>query len=99
MTHMTTNRPNGKRYFYYRCPKRVIDGPDACTQKTYYKAEAVEAGTWERVRAILTEPATLRDDLNTMIELKRNERRGDPEREAKIWTAKLLEVERKRARF
>ena len=43
--------------------------------------------------------ATLRDDLDTMIELKRNEVRGDPEHEAKIWAAKLSEVERKRARF
>jgi hypothetical protein len=44
-------------------------------------------------------PEQLRDDLERMIELKRESVRGDPDREAKAWLEKLSEVNRKRAAF
>ena len=46
---MTTSRPNGKRYFYYRCPRRVQDGNAACSQAKYHVAEEVEAAVAEAV--------------------------------------------------
>ncbi len=45
------------------------------------------------------DPSQLRDDLDTMIELKRNEARGDPQREAKAWLDKLAELDRKRSGY
>jgi hypothetical protein len=41
----------------------------------------------------------LRADLDTMIELERSSMRSDPDREAKLWADKLLEVDRKRTRY
>jgi hypothetical protein len=68
---MTTSRPNGKRYFYYRCPKRVQDGTAACSQAKYHVAEDVESGVWDLVHNILTDPEQLRDDLERLIEQER----------------------------
>jgi hypothetical protein len=47
----------------------------------------------------MQDPEKLRDDLERMIELKREGLRGDPDREAKAWLEKLSEVNRKRAAF
>lgn len=99
MAAITTNRPNGKRYFYYRCPRRAQDGSKACRQTKYYVAEEVESGVWEIVCLILTDPEQLRDDLERMMELERDGIRGDPEREVSAWLDKLSEVDCKRARF
>jgi hypothetical protein len=47
----------------------------------------------------MKDPGQLREDLERMIELKRQSLRGDPDREAKAWLEKLSEVNRKRAAF
>ena len=99
MTAMTTNRPNGKRYFYYRCPRRVQDGTAACAQAKYYVADDVESGVWDLVRNILTDPEQLRDDLERLIEQEQQSMHGDPEREARMWLEKLSEVDRKRSGY
>lgn len=99
MTAMTTNKPNGKRYFYYRCPRRARDGGEACPQTKYHAAEEVESGVWEIVRVILTDPEQLRADLERMIELERGGMRRNPEQEVKAWLDKLSEADHKRARF
>jgi hypothetical protein len=96
---MTTNRPNGKRYFYYRCPKRVQDGIAACSQAKYYVAEYVESGVWDLVCNILTDPEQLRDDLEHLIEQERQRGHGDPGREARMWLERLSEVDRKRSGY
>lgn len=44
-------------------------------------------------------PERLRADLDRMIAMKRNARRGDSRREMDGWLEKLAEVERKRAKF
>jgi hypothetical protein len=93
---MMTSRPNGKRYFYYRCPRRAQDGNAACSQAKYYVAEDVESGVWDLVRNILTDPEQLRDDLERLIEQERQSMRGDPGREVRMWIEKLSEVDRKR---
>jgi site-specific DNA recombinase len=99
MAAITTNRPNGKRYFYYHCPSRAQDGSEACRQTKYYVAEKIELGVWEIVHLILTNPEQLRDDLERMMDLERHGMREDPEREVGAWLDKLSEVDRKRARF
>ncbi|MDQ4000568.1 MAG: recombinase family protein [Actinomycetota bacterium] len=99
MTAMTTNRPNGKRYFYYRCPKRVQHGNEACPQIKYYAAEEVESEVWGVVRDIITNPEQLRADLERMIQLKKQDKRGDPDREAKHWLEKLSGAEQERRGF
>ena len=99
MTAVTTSRPNGKRYFYYRCPRRVQDGTAACTQAKYYVAEEVESGVWNLVCGILTEPEQLRDDLERLIEQERKSVRGNPEREVRTWANKLTELDSKRSGY
>ena len=99
MTAMTTKRPNGKRYFYYRCPRRAQDGAAACSQAKYHVAEEVESGVWNLVCSILTDPEQLRDDLERLIEQERQSVRGDPEREVRTWLEKLSQVDRKRSGY
>jgi chromosome segregation ATPase len=54
---------------------------------------------WQFVSALLTEPERLRAGLEEMITRERKGLRGDPDQEAKVWANKLVEVDRKRARF
>lgn len=99
MTAVTTKRPNGKRYFYYRCPRRAQDGAAACSQAKYHVAEEIESGAWNRVCSILTDPEQLRDDLERVIEQERHSVRGNPEREVRTWLEKLAELDRKRSGY
>jgi hypothetical protein len=59
----------------------------------------MEARVWKAVSGILKDPEQLRADLERMIKLECEGRRGDPEREAKGWRDKLAEVDRKRSGF
>jgi site-specific DNA recombinase len=99
MTAVTTKRPSGKRYFYYRCPKRAQDGAATCSQAKYHVAEEVESGVWNLVCSILTDPKQLRDDLERLLEQERHGVRGNPEREVRTWLEKLSEIDRKRSRY
>jgi hypothetical protein len=96
--HMFTNSIINKGLHYYRCPSRRDNGKDACDVKNR-RADTVEAEVWESVRAILSDPELLRSDLDRMIEMKRNERRGEPRREMDVWLERLTEADHKRARF
>jgi len=53
---------------------------------------------WRAVSTLLTDPESLRRDLEALIERER-ETHGDPKPEAKAWAATLSEVERKRDRY
>ena len=53
---------------------------------------------WWAVSTLLTDPESLRRDLEALIERER-ETHGDPKPEAKAWAATLSEVERKRDRY
>jgi hypothetical protein len=84
---------------YYRCFGRENKGEESCPQRQGFRAENVEGMVWRYVRAILTDLAELRADLDAMIELERDgETRRDPEREAKAWLGKLAEVDAQRSR-
>jgi hypothetical protein len=54
---------------------------------------------WEYVSGVMKDPEQLRDDLDRMIELERQGRKGNPDKEAKLWADKLAETETKRARY
>jgi hypothetical protein len=47
----------------------------------------------------MKDPTQLRADLDRMIELEGRGMRGDPGKEAKLWTNKLAETDRKRAKY
>ncbi len=53
---------------------------------------------WEASRSLLTDLATLRQDLQAMIERERKTH-GDPGTETRAWATKLTEFERKRDKY
>jgi site-specific DNA recombinase len=83
---------------YYRChkPDHRVEG---CPNRKNYRADKVEPRVWECVSELLTEPERLRTGLEEMITRERKGLRGNPDRETKLWANKLVEVDRKRARF
>jgi site-specific DNA recombinase len=95
---MFTNSITAKNLHYYRCPSRRDNGKEACDVKNR-RAVKIEAEVWESIRAILSDPKRLREDLDRMIEMKRSAHRGDPRREMDVWLEKLSEADRKRAKF
>jgi hypothetical protein len=93
----TGGRSREHVYFYYRCGGRYRSR-NGCDHDKSHHAEEAEAKVREYVRNLLENPEELRADLERMIELKRKEMRGDPEREAKAWLDRLAEAERQRSR-
>jgi len=90
-------RSRGRLYFYYRCGGHFRSN-NGCDHAKQHRAEEAEAKVWQYVRALMANPEELRADLERMIEIKRKETRGDPEREAKAWLDRLADVGRQRAR-
>ena len=86
-------------YNYYRCETKRQHGTGACPLPQSYRAEDIEAIVWEDVRQRITNPEQLREDLEQLIEQERTARRGDPDREAKVWLSKLAELDRKRSGY
>ena len=52
---------------------------------------------WQAVSSLLSDPESLRHDLEAMIERERKTH-ADPEPKAKVWAETLLGAERKRDR-
>jgi len=99
-THTTAGpKMRGKSYHYYHCPKRRQYGKKACSSVKYYRAEELESAVWGAVSGILKDPEQLGADLDAMIELERGNMRCDPDKETKLWTDKLAEIDRKRTRY
>jgi site-specific DNA recombinase len=84
--------------FYYQCATRRQTGKHACSFSRSVNAQKAEDAVWGAISSLLTDPATLRRDLQAMIERKRKTH-GDPDTEARAWAAKLVELERKRDRY
>jgi len=84
---------------YYRCCGRRDKSTDVCSQAKGVRAEVVEGMVWDFVSGLLKDPEQLRSDLDAMIKFERDNARSNPEREAKVWLAKLTEVDRKRSGF
>jgi hypothetical protein len=53
---------------------------------------------WDAVSSLLTDPATLRQDLQAMI-VRERKAHGDPKAEAKAWAEKQVELELKRDKY
>jgi hypothetical protein len=92
------NKKGGARRYYYTCGKSHSDKV-ACHHRKNHRAIDLESEVWEHVSGIMKDPEQLRDDLERMIDLKREGLRGDPEGETKAWLEKLSEANRKRAAF
>jgi hypothetical protein len=86
-------------YFYYRCPERRIEGTGACPNDRTQRAKRVEAGVWEIVSDLLSDPGRLRLELERMIEQERSKASRNSDREAALWASKLEQLERKRSSF
>jgi chromosome segregation ATPase len=90
---------NKPRYVYYRCPKRIAHGPDACTHRKHYRAEKVETAAWNVVARLLTDPAKVRVAVDEMIDRERQASKSDPDRQACALREQLAEAGRKRSRY
>ncbi len=93
----TKRRKSGpRRYGYYRCAARHDHGEESCSNGRTVSALVLEAKVWTFVRGVMTEPEELAKDLDRMIELKRADKHGDPQKEAKVWADELAKLERMR---
>jgi hypothetical protein len=101
MDSHTTANPGRPVYFYYVCRTRYKKGVEGCPNGKYLAAASkLEALVWEGITTLLKDPEQPRADLDVMIKHeRRGALRGDSDREARIWADKLVEVERKRARY
>jgi hypothetical protein len=65
--HATLDSRNGRRYRYYRCPKRGSHGVHkVCINGKHY--QAAEAAVWSLLSSLLKDPERLRRRLVEMIE-------------------------------
>ena len=98
--HTVKGAKSRKVHHYYICSRvKVNYAHRSCSNGKSHRAEPLEQMVWDYVSGVMKDPEQLRADLDGMIELKRRETRGDPGREARIWTDKLADVERKRAKY
>ena len=89
----------GRLYSYYKCRRVTRDGREACLAggaRPNHRAEELEQRIWGLVSDLMQHPERLRKDLEGMIELEREGRRGDPERETKAWLEKIAEMDQER---
>ena len=86
----TLKGPKGRRrrMFYYVCATRRQRGKHACSFSKSMNAQKAETAVWDAVSALLTDPKSLKLDLEAVIE-REKQTRGDPEREAKALASTL----------
>ena len=101
---MKTNSAWGRKSkyvnHYYRCSKSNINyAYSACSNKKVHRADRLEPMVWDYVSGVMKYPEQLRNDLDRMIELEGNGTRGNPGTEARIWTDRLAETDRKLAKY
>jgi len=95
--HASLDSRNGRRYCYYRCPKRGRHGVQkVCSNGKHHRAAEAEAAVWDLISKLLKDPERLRRGLDEMIEQERAGVRGDPDEEAASWLERLSEVEQER---
>jgi site-specific DNA recombinase len=98
--HTVGSGNSPKKNHYYACSRaRINYAYGTCSNRKSHRADRLEPMVWEYVSGVMKDPEQLRDDLDRMIELKRQGRRGDLGKEAKLWADKLAETETKRARY
>src|SRR5215213_9129126 len=85
---------------YYHCSRVNVEyAQKTCPNRKSHRADRVEPLVWDYVSGVMKNPGELRADLDRMIELERSGTRGDPSKDAKLWADKLMEVDRKRAKY
>jgi site-specific DNA recombinase len=94
MTTHTAKRDD-KLYHYYRCHRNVDYGRHSCRQRME-RAQKAEEAMWAFVSRALKDPGRILAGMDALIERKRAELRGDPEREAKAWLERIAEVDQER---
>ena len=60
-----------RRIFYYQCRTRRQTGKHACSFSKSITAQKAEAAVWRAVSTLLTDPESLRRDLEALIERER----------------------------
>ncbi len=90
-----TAKRGDKLYHYYRCHRSVDYRRNSCRQKME-RAQKAEEAMWEFVSRVLKDPDRILAGMDVLIEQKRAELRGDPEREAKAWLERLAAVDQER---
>jgi hypothetical protein len=88
-----------KRHFHYSCAARRQRGKEACSYSRTPNASKIEAEVWEAVKAVLLDPGRLERGLNAYLESEKRKDGGDLEEEARVFTNKLAEADRRRAAF
>jgi multidrug resistance efflux pump len=68
---------------------------NTCKQRMV-RAERAEAAMWGFVSDVLKDSDRMRVGMDALIEQKRAESRGDPEREARAWLERLAELDQER---
>ncbi len=99
--HTATSKHNkaGRTYtyFYYVCQARERRSNKAtCGKPKLFPAAKLEEQVWHTISTLMQHPEELREGLDAMIEEKRKELRGDPDREIERWLDKMGEVEQER---
>jgi site-specific DNA recombinase len=94
MTSHTAKRGE-KVYHYYRCHRSVDYRRNSCRQKME-RAQKAEEAMWDFVSRVLKDPDRILAGMDALIERKRAELRGDPDREAREWLERLAEVDQER---
>jgi Recombinase zinc beta ribbon domain len=70
--HATLDSRNGRRYCYYRCPKRGRHGVHkVCINGKHHRAAEAEAAVWDLISSLLKDPEHVRAVLEEMIEQER----------------------------
>ena len=99
-THSVWGRKVKHVNHYYRCSKAHVGyAHNACSHRKVHRADRLEPMVWDYVSGVMKNPEGLRADLDRMIELERAGTRGNPDKEAKLWAERLVEVDRKRAKY
>lgn len=83
-THAVVGRNKNRMYFYYRCPRIVKNGKDACTNNKGIRAEEAEGQVWAFVSELIADPEELVAAMDRAIEWERSRLRGDPDGEARM---------------
>jgi site-specific DNA recombinase len=92
--HSVRARSKKYHYHYYRCPGHNQHLED-CPQAINLRADEIEPAVWR----LVSELERLARGLDEMIDREREEARGNPDQQAKLWAGRIAEADRKRARF
>jgi site-specific DNA recombinase len=91
--------PQSPYISYYRCNTRHKRGREACSMGKSLRADVIEPLVWAHVCEMLMDPERLQAGLERLIEKERAPTHGDPDREAREWTDRIVALERKRSGF